>query len=184
MHAGKVLGYFILVLGLVSLIPVAYAQLGEIAGAVNISVSVGGTGSGAFTAINPTNQSQYYQVQLPVLSGGVANELLPDVAIIPMNGTIGPHASQTFNVIVTIPSNDTAGSKWSGMATVNPSPPPGVSGARIEIGIAKEININALPAKPTDYLPYVVVGAVVAVLIGASLYYLKARSKSSRFKRR
>lgn len=147
----------------------AYAQLGEVAGFVYINASVGGSGYGRFTIINPTGTPIPYDTTVSQLTTSTANQTSPVISVTPMNGTVQPHSSLILNITAHIPNNDKVGVTWTGFvnALMVPNQSSG-GGARVELGVAKRIFVNS--EKPVqNYLAYEIAAAVILAAAVAAL---------------
>ncbi len=155
----------------------AFAQLGEIAGPVNINVSVGSSNfSMGFTIINPTSSPISYYIVLPQFNASTANQIAPTVTITPMNGSVPVHSSIVLNITAYVPSSDSVGVSWTGyaLALIVPNASTG-GGARIETGVAKTITIKSIKPKP-NYLIYEI-GAAIAVIVIALVLAVRRLSR-------
>ncbi len=164
--------FFIFLAALVS--PIVHAQIGEVAGFVYINASVGGSASGTWTIVNPSNQSVSYEIMLPTLSGGAANQTTPTVTITPSKGVIPAHSQLKLNVTAYVPSNDKVGLTWTGIAEALVAPNTSVSGATLQAGTAKNIFINSIAPK-TNWLLIAVVAVVILAIVIAVLLLLRRR---------
>lgn len=154
-----------------------HAQIGEVAGFVYINASVGGSSSGPWTIINPTNQSFVYKIILPQLTGGAANQTLPNVTVTPSNGTLGAHTQLVLNVTAYVPSNDKVGLTWTGFVEALVAPGASASGATLQVGTAKRIFITSIAAQTNWPL---IIGMVVVVVIAIAIATLLLMRRKGR----
>lgn len=140
------------------------AQLGEIAGPLNYTISLGGTASLNMTIFNSGMAPLPYKVIPPFFKTPIANTTKPTVSISPSSGTLAPSQSQKILVTVTIPTqNNKPGYYWSGILQVLEVPNNTQQGvAIIEGGVAKGVNVTA--QAPTFNILEVAIPAIVVII--------------------
>lgn len=162
---------------------ISQACIGEVASHVHFNVSVGSSETLQMQIFNScrnqsVNFNAFAQLQ-PVI-----NQTTPTITVSPKNGTLAPSENQFINITVSVPSNDTINTTWSGgAAAIESANATQVSGASLESGVAKILTVTATaPLKSTfPYALIAVIAAVmiIAVIIASSLLHLHHKSKKS-----
>lgn len=175
---------FIPIILALALFSVSYAQIGEVAGALVLNVSLGGSNSTTLTILNSGAQPIPFNVTLPTLST-IPNRTTPRVTVRPMEGEIPAHSQLVLNVTAYMPSaKNKPGLSWSGIIQVvqtSNSTQKGV--AIIQGGVAKIITINSIAPKSSIYtylVPAVGLIVIIALALGAYWYTRNRKAKAPR----
>lgn len=158
---------------------VAAAQLGEVAGGLNLNTSVGGSNSINLTIFNGGNSYMGYQIVPPTLSA-IANETTPAVVLSPMNGTMAPHSQIRINVTVSVSGKDKPGLMWQGLIQIiGASAANSTGGAQLQAGLGKVLTVYSVAPEPLE-IPYALIGGIVIVVAaGGCAYYFIARKRKA-----
>ncbi|MGC8648856.1 MAG: hypothetical protein ACP5UN_01385 [Candidatus Micrarchaeia archaeon] len=161
---------FIMVLMLVAL---NAQSIGEIAGPLNFQVAPGHNQTLALYIINGGSAPITLQVlndySIQYKSTQIANQITPIIAASPQNFTISGGKEQIVNITVSMPSKDTINASWSGIIQVVEisNKTENVSGAIINIGIAKMFSITAI-----KYIPPKNATVIKPIITPAQIIYI------------
>ncbi len=165
---------------LAALVPLAYGQIGEVAGQLNFQIQVGHSQTLTLTVLNEGSTPIGFAVlapsgsQLQVTSArnSTVGQTRPTIVVYPMNGTIPARGAATINVTVSMPLNDTPGkASYEGIIQVlQSSNQTNPGGAVLQEGVAKIFSVGAIPSTTTTTSVTTTIPGVTATTASALSY--------------